>query len=274
MESSPRLRETLFLNGRRALILGGLAALIWSVLAYVALPYLARRHHFQPELAGRDLVTRTSFGAPGDPINFGLVGSEADVICAFRAAAWPAANARTFATSIRIVGSVALRRPYPNAPVSHLYYDGRAEDLAFEKPEGRSPRKRHHIRLWRVLDGGAEGQPVWLGAATFDSRVGFNHYTLQVTHHIGADIDAERTFLAAELTRGGMVEARYQLEGVGETVNGRNGGGDRYFTDGEVVVLRLRQGCNAKSKDAPQVLSSGVAETVKTQVWKALRFAF
>jgi hypothetical protein len=32
----------------------------------------------------------------------------------------------------------------------------------------------------------------WLGAATFDTRVGFSHTTGQVTHHIGPDVDAER----------------------------------------------------------------------------------
>ena len=90
------------------------------------------------------------------------------------------------------MGGVLLHRPYPTAPVSPLFYDGRREDLAFQKPDGTSPARRHHVRFWRVLDSGEEGPPVWLGAATFDRSVGLSRYTGQVTHHIGADIDAER----------------------------------------------------------------------------------
>lgn len=54
----------------------------------------------------------------------------------------------TLRSSLEISGSVLLDRPYPGAPVSPLYYDGRREELAFEKPVGNSADKRHHIRLW------------------------------------------------------------------------------------------------------------------------------
>ena len=43
---------------------------------------------------------------------------------------------------------------------------------------------------------GQEKRPVWLGAATFDRSVGVSHYTGAITHHIDADIDAERALLA------------------------------------------------------------------------------
>ena len=65
--------------------------------------------------------------------------------------------------------------------------------LAFEKPDGRSADKRHHVRLWLVLEKGTDGRPLWLGSVTFDrGGVGLSHDTGQVTHHIGPDIDAER----------------------------------------------------------------------------------
>jgi hypothetical protein len=41
---------------------------------------------------------------------------------------------------------------YHDAPVSPLYYQGKKEQLAFEKPDGRSADQRHHIRLWLVLE--------------------------------------------------------------------------------------------------------------------------
>ena len=64
-----------------------------------------------------------------------------------------------------------------------------------------------------------------------------------MTHHIAPDIDAERDLLAHDLAAAGMVEASYWVTGVGATVFARNGGGDPYFTDGEIAVSRLSPGC-------------------------------
>ena len=141
---------------------------------------------------------------------------------------------------MEIVDSVVLHRPYLDAPVSNLFYDGRHQDLAFEKPVGGSADERHHVRLWLILGEGVEHRPVWLGAATFDRGVGISHYTGQITHHIAPDIDAERNLIIADLTGAGMLSAIYQVSGVGPTVSGRNGGGDRYFTDGEITVGVIR----------------------------------
>src|SRR4029453_13942797 len=73
----------------------------------------------------------------------------------------------------------------------------------------------------------------------FDTGVGFSHYTGQVTHDIAADIDAERDYLSAGLVAAGMVVTTYQVSGVGPTLFGRNGEGDRYYTDGEIRVMVL-----------------------------------
>ena len=93
------------------------------------------------------MVTRTAQGIPGDPINVGLVGAKADVLCAMHAAAWYPADPITFRSSVEIIGSVVLDRPYRDAPVSSLFYDGRREDLAFEKPDGTSADRRQHVRF-------------------------------------------------------------------------------------------------------------------------------
>ena len=194
------------------------------------------------------MVTLTAQGIPGDPINVGLVGDDKDVLCAMQAAGWFPADPVTLRSSIEIAGSVLLDRPYRDAPVSNLYYLKRREDLAFEKPDGNSADHRHHVRFWKVLDEGEEKRPVWLGAATFDRSVGVSHYTGAVTHHIDADIDAERKLLATDLETAGMVDAKYQVTGIGPTVAGRNGGGDLYYTDGEVWILRLVEACQKRDR--------------------------
>jgi len=68
------------------------------------------------------------------------------------AAGWYPADPITLRSSVEIVGSVLLERQYKDAPVSNLYYLGRREDLAFEKPVGNSADHRNHVRFWKVLD--------------------------------------------------------------------------------------------------------------------------
>ena len=74
------------------------------------------------------------------------------------------------------------------------------------------------MRFWKVLEQGEEKRPVWLGDGAFDKGVGVSEYTGAVTHHIDADVDAERKFLATDLEAAGMVQAKYQVTGVGPTV--------------------------------------------------------
>src|SRR5271170_1027949 len=186
-------------NSKFALAAAAAFVVLYVLLAYILLPSTWSHYEHQKKLAGLTTVTRTGAGIPGDPINVGLVGSTDDVLCAMSAAAWHPADPITLRSSIKIVGSVLLDRPYRDAPVSHLYYEGKPENLAFEKPVGHSADRRHHVRFWQVLDQGDEGRPVWLGAVTFDRGIGFSHNDARITHHIAPDIDSERDLLAADL---------------------------------------------------------------------------
>jgi hypothetical protein len=251
-------------------LLGALfAVLVYTLLAYLVLPAFWTHHEHQKGLAALPMVTLTAQGIPGDPVNVGLVGDDKDVLCAMQAAGWYPADRVTLRSAIEIVGSVVLDRPYHDAPVSPLFYLGRREDLAFEKPSGRSPDRRHHVRFWKVLEQGDEKRPVWLGDATFDRGVGVSHYTGAITHHINADIDAERALLAADLEAAGMVDAKYQVTGIGPTTAGRNGGGDLFYTDGEVWILRLVEACQ-KRTDPATIIPSPPATELKDQIWQAV----
>src|SRR6266403_88189 len=224
---------------RRWLIVLAGVLIVYLMLAYVLLPFLWTHHEREPGLASLPMVTRTSTGIPGDALNVGLVGSKEDVLRAMHAADWFPADPITLRTSIEIIGSVVLDRPYHDAPVSPLYYEGKKEQLAFEKPDGRSANKRHHVRFWLVLDQGKDGRPVWLGSITFDRGVGLSHDTGQVTHHIAPDIDTERDLLMRDLREAEMVQTLFQISGTGPTLFGRNGEGDPYYTGGEIDVASL-----------------------------------
>jgi hypothetical protein len=250
-----------------ALGLIAVALAIYAVLAYLVLPMVWKHYEHEKKLAGLPMVTTTAQGIPGDPINLAFVGSQRDIVCAMHDAGWYPADPVTLRSSLEISGSVLLDRPYRTAPVSPLFYEGRSEDLAFEKPDGRSADKRHHVRLWKVLNEGEQGRPVWLAAATFDRGVGFSLYTGAITHHIGADVDAERTLIAGDLQNVKLLEARFEISGIGPTLIARNGGGDLYFTDGEVWVLQLVEDC--KKRDLPPSLPASPAVTqFKDMLWK------
>lgn len=240
--------------------------LCYLLLAYLILPSLWRHYEHQKKLDGLPMVTTTAQGIPGDPINVGMVGSTKDILCAMREAGWYAADPVTWKSSIEISGSVLLDQPYPRAPVSPLFYAGRSEDLAFEKPVGKSADQRHHVRLWKVLENGDEGRPVWLGAATFDRSVGLSRYTGAITHHIAPDIDLDRDLIETSLQAAGMITARYQVMGIGPTLLGRNGGGDSYFTDGEVWVMRLVEDCT-KTTVPPAILPNPPVVQFKDMIW-------
>jgi hypothetical protein len=258
-------------RGRIKRVLLWLLALlaVYAGLAYLVLPAFWTHHEHQKGLTGLPMVTRTAQGIPGDPINVGLIGNEKEVLCAMNAAGWFPADPITFRSSIEIAGSVLLDRAYKDAPVSNLFYLGRREDLAFEKPVGKSADHRHHVRFWKVLNQGEEERPVWLGAATFDRSVGVSHFTGAITHHIGPDIDADRELLIADIEAAGMATAKYQVTGIGPTVAGFNGGGDRYYTDGEVWLLRLVEDCH-KQTNAVDVIPSPPATELKDQIWHAI----
>jgi hypothetical protein len=260
-----------------ALIAVAILLVVYGILAYFFLPLVWKRYEHQKALAGFSMVTRTGDGIPGDAINVGLAGSKEDVLCAMHAAGWFPADPTTLSSSLKIIGSVVLDRPYRDAPVSRLYYNGKRQDLAFEKPAGKSADQRHHVRLWQASDTGQEGRPVWLGAVTFDRGVGFSHRDAKITHHISPDIDAERDLLSGDLKDAKVVESTYEVEGIGPTINGHNGGGDSYYTDGEIRFLVLTDGCGQRT-ETPTELDNPPLIEAKNRVWpviaKAIRSLF
>ncbi|NJD31727.1 MAG: hypothetical protein FIB04_07565 [Gammaproteobacteria bacterium] len=220
----------------RAVILG-LAS--WGVAAYLIAPrlwthYLERAKPL-PDVAR---VTHTSDGHPGDPVNIALEGSERQVIKAMTAAGWYPADPVTLSSSARIAVDTVLRRADDMAPVSPLFLFGRKQDLAFEQPVPGGPRHRHHVRFW-LWDQRRNGLPVWFGAVTYDERAGLSYTTGQVTHHIGPNVDAERDLVVDGLTRAGWVGGVQWIDGFHRQLEGRNGGGDLWRTDGRLPVLRL-----------------------------------
>lgn len=214
----------------------------WFVLTYLALP---RLHQLFTTLYVADYFmarTKTADGLLGDPVNLALMGSEADIHAAMRRANWIQADPITLRSSLDIIKSSVTRKSYPAAPVSDLYLFGRKHDFAYKQEADGNASQRHHVRFWRVPEGWTlpGGQHVeWLAAGTYDKPVGLSSLTLQITHKIDENIDAERDYI--------IDTVRYQdhdcdvdaIEQFSTAFHDRNGGGDAVRTDGHMPVLEV-----------------------------------
>lgn len=214
-----------------------LIAIGYWLMAYRFVPsawaFVERRH---PAL---DMAGTRSFsvdGIPADPLNLAFVGVEEDVQRRMVQAGWYPADPITLKSALRIAVASAAHQAYVAAPVSNLFVNGRKQDLAFEQPAARDPSRRHHVRFWKMDRADSLGRPLWMAAATYDASVGLSHTTGQVTHHIAADVDAERDKLVADLLRPNQLALTW-VEDFQPAPQGRNGGGDPFHTDRRLAFL-------------------------------------
>jgi hypothetical protein len=224
--------------GRRAAAFAALMLSSYALLAYFLLPVSWQRFQ-QQRPAGDGTVSYTAEAIPADPLNVAFVGSRSQVVAAMGAAGWLPADRITFRSGWRDAKSILFDRPYPTAPVSTHFVRGRPQDLAFELQVGKSPRRRHHVRLWSAGNASAGGK-LWIGAASYDARVGVSHFTGEVMHHIDPDVDRERERLLSDLEHAGAVARVSHLTEFRAAGTGRNGGGDRYVTDGRLGIAVLK----------------------------------
>ncbi len=219
--------------------------LLWFATAYLLLPGIHRflsRIYVPDYFIGR---ARTADGLLADPVNMALRGNEKMLIGAMEKAGWSIADPITLKTAARTIRATLFKRSYENAPVSDFYVFGKKQDLAFQKEVDGNPAKRHHVRFWRVPDdvylpGGYKVD--WVAAATYDDAVGFSRFTLQITHSIDGDVDAERDFVVQSLKRSRRARQVQKIEGFFPKYSHRNGGGDSFFTDGSMVIVDLKKG--------------------------------
>ena len=224
--------------------------IFWALLAYLVLPRLHRiltRLYVPDYFIGR---ARTSDGLLGDPVNVALLGAEPQVHAVMQAAGWTLADDVTLASSRRIVSSTLLRRSYLEAPVSPLFLFGRQQDFAYQQEVDGTPGKRHHVRFWRcppgwLLPGGLAVD--WLAAGTYDRSVGLSLFTLQITHKIAENTDAERDHVVGAITGADPAAAVRVIRDFSTGYHSRNGGGDTISTDGDLPIVDLTRTAGASA---------------------------
>jgi hypothetical protein len=209
----------------------------YLIVAYVIIPdgwkTYTKKH---PSFDDDPRLTETGDGHPGGPLNVALIGSETQLKSIMATAKWYEPNPLGVKSDLKIGVDSVLSRSYDEAPVSKLYLFDRKEDLAFEQTVDGNPRHRHHVRFWRTKKVNSDGRPIWIGAASYDERVGLSHTTGQITHHIAPDVDTERDHVFATLEKTNELTDTYQEKGFQKVLQGRNGGGDPWHTDGDLCV--------------------------------------
>ena len=75
--------------------------------------------------------------------------------------------------------------------------------------------------------------------------------------------------LAADLEAAKVVESTYEVSGVAPTLNGRNGEGDRYYTDGEIKFSVLVEGCGQTAATTTELGNPPLVEA-KNRAWSAV----
>lgn len=180
----------------------------------------------------------------GDPANLVIVGDFKDVAAAFSSQGWLPAE-ETYTTAVwKTIKSFFFGSRYRYSPVSPLYYFGRHQDFARQKPR-HDVHERNHLRLW-YSQYRYQGKPVFIGQISRDIGVRFTMKAWPpVTHKIDPDIDEARHSLVEDLLYSQMLAKVGWVKGVGRARPSKprnNLTGDPYFTDGYRTVMILEQG--------------------------------
>ena len=226
--------------------------LLYLITTYAVFPFLVRlytRHSKHIKQIQR--YTRSADGMPTDPINVLLVGTQEQIEGVFRKIGWHVADDLNFKTSLKMTKSFVFRKDYPTAPFSWLYFDGRKQDIGFQKAIGGDPRKRHHVRYWRFPVDATYKYPeltqwleqntipddaeVWVGAGTKDTGFGITKFTWQISHAVDKDANQERDHIVAELQKTGQLSAVKKLAPPKGHVFTRS-----FTTDGVVSAALLK----------------------------------
>lgn len=228
--------------------------------AYVFMPAVVRLWRLFYLPAHIPLYCVTPDGFASDPVNIGIIGTRAEIIQAMTTAGWYKADKKTPRTTFRLMVSVLLRRPYPNAPFSTLYLFGRRQDLGFQVPIEGTASNRHHVRFWACELDGPEAfhadvhfwkrfhRPIkitdhrqfWVGSASKDIGVIPIRHNAQITHMIDPDTDAERELIVKNLRKSGFLVHTQTVE-VGAPYELRNRAlGGFLRADGKMKICILK----------------------------------
>lgn len=179
-------------------------------------------------------------GKVGDVVNFVLIGSKEQVQTALKNAGWVQVDRNAQDAITHALDDFLAHRAYSQMPMSPLYLFGRPQDFGYA--EGiplEIMQNRNHFRIWQAPWLTHDGRTVWVGAGTHD--LGFERdSTGQLTHAIDPDVDHEREYILQSLTDASAVEGKQYLTPKDPLRQGLTATGDKFSSDGRVLVIFLK----------------------------------
>jgi hypothetical protein len=179
-------------------------------------------------------------GNPGDMVNVLILGTEEQLVAAFKAAGWVRVDSSVQETAIIGVIDSLEKKDYLTMPMSILYLFSRPQDYGFAHAEPvRVVMSRNHLRVWKSPYT-AEGQRVWCVAATHDVGFERDQRNNRITHKIDSAIDGEREFVNSTLSSTGLVIARDHVTPENPLTQAKTATGGEFHSDGRILVLVLK----------------------------------
>jgi len=179
-------------------------------------------------------------GNEGDMVNYALLGTEAQVKAAFKAAGWVAVDKTVQDAVLHGLLATLNHEAYTEMPMSTLYLFGRPQDLSFARGDPlKVAAERHHLRVWKTTKT-IGGVPLWVGSATHDIGFEEDQRNGDVTHKIDPKIDDERDFLLHSFDAAGVFSSAAYVLPADPMLKAKTATGGSFYSDGRIVVMELK----------------------------------
>jgi len=179
-------------------------------------------------------------GNAGDNTNFLLVGTEAKILEAFKAAGWVEVDRSQNDAVLNGILAIIDKRAYVALPMSELMLFGRVQDHGMAHGDPISVvAQRHHFRIWKAPFQ-VEGQEIWIGAGTHD--IGFDRDQRKkngITHKIDPDVDKEREYIGMSLQETGLIAQVSYVTPSKPSKEAVTATGASFHSDGRLLVIHL-----------------------------------
>jgi hypothetical protein len=178
-------------------------------------------------------------GAPGDRVNFIIIGSKDQMQAALKAAGWVVVDRSEKDAIMRGIFASFSKEAYVTLPMSELRLYGRAQDFGYAQADPlRVVASRHHFRLWNApFD--LDGQTIWVGAGTHDIGFDRDQRNNGITHKIDPKTDGERDYIRDSLTQTGMVVKTGYITPTAPVLTARTATGSEFTSDGRTLLVYL-----------------------------------
>lgn len=177
--------------------------------------------------------------APGDRVNFIIIGSQEQMQAAFKAAGWVVVDRTEREAVMSGLFGTFSKEAYVTLPMSELRLFGRPQDFGYAQADPlRVVASRHHFRIWKAPDQ-LDGLTVWAGAGTHDIGFDRDQRNNGVTHRIDPDTDAERDYIRDSLMQTGLVVKAAYVTPTDPVLAAKTATGSSFHSDGRTLLIYL-----------------------------------